>query len=60
MFTILDMLAMVVSEGSFGAYVCLRSPVVLHRDERSCSTDSKGQLYSKTLISDLVDFALKL
>ena len=36
MFTILDMLAMVLSESSFGAYVCLRRPAGLHRDERSC------------------------
>ena len=31
----LDMLAMVVSESSFGAYVCLTRPAALHRDERS-------------------------
>ena len=31
----LDMLAMVVSESSFGAYVCLTRPAGLHRDERS-------------------------
>ena len=27
---------MVMSESSFGAYVCLRRPAGLHRNERSC------------------------
>ena len=27
---------MVMPESSFGAYVCLRRPAGLHRDERSC------------------------
>ena len=36
MFTFLEMLAMVESESSFGAYVCHRRPAGLHRDERSC------------------------
>ena len=36
MFTFLDMLALVVSESNFGAYVCLRRPARLHRNERSC------------------------
>ena len=39
MFTFLDMLtqlAIVVSESSFGAYVCIRRPAGLHRDELSC------------------------
>ena len=35
MFTFLEMLAMVISESSFGDYVCHRRPVVLHRNERS-------------------------
>ena len=34
MFTFLDMLAMVVSESSFAAYVCPRRPAGLHRDKR--------------------------
>ena len=29
-------LAMVVSESSFGVYVCLRRPAGLHRNQRSC------------------------
>ena len=33
-FTFLEMLAMVVSGSSFGAYVCLRRPVGLHCDQR--------------------------
>ena len=28
---------MVMSESSFGAYVCLRRPAGLHRDEHSCA-----------------------
>ena len=36
MFTFLNMLAVVVSESSFGAYVCLTRPAGLHRDKRSC------------------------
>ena len=35
-FTFLETLAMVVSESSFGAYVCLTRPAGLHRDVRSC------------------------
>ena len=34
----LEMLTMVVSENSFGAYVCPRRPVGLHRDSGSCFT----------------------
>ena len=33
---LLDILAMVLSPSSFGAYVCLRRPAGLLRDERSC------------------------
>ena len=36
MFTFLEMLAMVVSESSFGACVCHRRPVGLHHHQRSC------------------------
>ena len=36
MFTFSEMLALVVSESSFGAYVCHRRPAGLHRDQRSC------------------------
>ena len=33
-------LAMVVSESSFGVYVCLRRPAGLHRNQRSCGWHS--------------------
>ena len=36
MFTFLEMLAMVVSESSFGAFVYHRRPVRLHRHQRFC------------------------
>ena len=35
-FTFLEMLAMVMSESSFGGYVCQRRTVGLHRDDRLC------------------------
>ena len=38
MFTFWICFAMVVSESSFGAYVCLRRPAGLHRDERFCGS----------------------
>ena len=36
MFTFSEMLALVQSESSFGAYVCHRRPAGLHSDQRSC------------------------
>ena len=36
MFTFLEMLALVWSESSFGAYVCHRRPAGLHSDQLSC------------------------
>ena len=36
MFTFSEMLALVESESSFGAYVCHRRPAGLHSDQRSC------------------------
>ena len=35
-FTFSEMLALVQSESSFGAYVCNRRPAGLHSDQRSC------------------------
>ena len=36
MFTFLEMLAVVTSENSFGAFVCARRPAGLHRNSSSC------------------------
>ena len=46
MFTFLEMLALVELESSFGAYVCNRVSVGLHRDQRSQgrSQDLSGEV----------------
>ena len=41
MFTFSEMLALVQSESSFGAYVCHRRPAGLHSDQRSCQYQKK-------------------
>ena len=58
MFTFSEMLALVQSESSFGAYVCHRRPAGLHSDQRSCFRNLErftvhfkpGILISKLLI----------
>ena len=47
MFTFSEMLALVQSESSFGAYVCHRRPAGLHSDQRSCYERSLHEKYDK-------------